>query len=428
MKIFERLFPFRKKINKFPNESNVGKVKVIGSKIICTENHKINNFEINIDDLQFAYLIIDRNNQSYLLLFDHHYNSIPTNFIGFKNVYEELSDRFKFNNKLFFENVNKKIEFKIEIWRKLNETTYEILHSQHSDYEKGFEIQSPEKNFVSWDTTYDELEKNKNVFFVTSPYDQRIAKFKFPIRLGNILLYDFNVYFNNNRYDVPILKFYAECFDNLSSDKSYFDLKKVLISGIDIDQKSESYERSDQNNMNFVFDKMNLSIVYWYDTDWGFNCGYTSLTIENNREYPQLLNDDYYENNISITDFLILEGNIGFSEDYKRNKRIKRRPQKIFEQFQSKTVIWIDNVNNLIGFSSNNYSQLFHQNEIKSFCIQNILPAKGGGGSNLEIVLDNQNYNNAIFTEKCHFFDNYADKIIQLTNKQLTFGEEYHDC
>ena len=67
--------------------------------------------------------------------------------------------------------------------------------------------------------------------------------------------------------------------------------------------------------------------------------------------------------------------------------------------------------NNKIGFSSNQFSQVYEKEEIKSFCIQNILPAKGSGGGNLEIILENQKYNFAVLTENCHFFDKYAEKM-----------------
>lgn len=144
--------------------------------------------------------------------------------------------------------------------------------------------------------------------------------------------------------------------------------------------------------------------------------------------YPDLLIDHDYENKLVISNFLILDGKIGISKDYKKNERIKRRQQKITDQFQDQTIIWIDDVNNKIGFSSNQFSQVYGKEEIKSFCIQNILPAKGAGGGYLEFVLENQKYNYSIFTEHCNFFDKYADKIRNLTNKELVFGQEYHDC
>ena len=36
---------------------------------------------------------------------------------------------------------------------------FKILNSEHSDYTKGFEVQSDRKEFISWNTTYAELEQ-----------------------------------------------------------------------------------------------------------------------------------------------------------------------------------------------------------------------------------------------------------------------------
>ncbi|KFC19880.1 hypothetical protein [Chryseobacterium sp. FH1] len=383
MSITDRLF----KKNNFPNECNDGTVKIVGNKIICEGNYGIQSCEVNINDIQYAYITVNVNKQSFLFLFDYHQNSIPTIYKGFKKVYEELSKRFKFNDSIFFHNVNRKVELKKEIWRRHHETTYELLNGNFNDYEKGFEIQSPKKQFITWDATYRDLEKNENISFEKSPYGQKIAKIKFPVRIGNIILKDFRSYFDNSRTDSPILHFYSQCFDKNGTDQSYFDLKRVLMNDIKMEENRLSYERSDQKNCNFHFNGMNLSICYTYDSDWQFNAGYTSLTIENKRNYPNLLIDLSYEENLQVSEYLILEGKIGISEDYKRNNKVKRRQPKITGQFQEKTVIWRDDRNNMIGFSSNQFSQVYDKEQIESFSIQNILPAKGSGGGYLEITL-----------------------------------------
>jgi hypothetical protein len=424
MKIFEKLF----NNNKFPKECNDGTIKIVVNKIICEGNHGINSCEVNIGDIQYAYVIVNVNRQSFLFLFDSHQNSIPTIYNGFKNVYKELSKRLKFNDAVFFDNVNKKVELKKEISRRQYEPTYEILNENIDDYDKGFEILSPQRQFISWDTTYEELKRNEDVIFEESPYGQKISKFKYPIRIGNLKLKDFGSYIDNGRTDVPVLHFYTQCFDRFGTDRSYDDLKRTLIKDIGLDEKRHSHERTDHKNIYFDLNGMSLSISYTYDSDWWFNCGYTSLSIENKREYNSYLVDQDYESKIIISDFLILDGKIGISEDYKRNKRIKRRQQKITDQFKNKTVIWTDHVNNKIGFSSGQFSQVYDIKELKSFCIQNILPAKGSGGSYLELILENRKYNYAIFAEQCHFFDKYAESVMQLTNKGLSFGQEYHDC
>lgn len=429
MNIFKNIFNNKKEnLRVFPKECNDGNVRIENNQIICEGAHDINSCVVNLADLQYAYVTIRQDKLAYLFLFDYHQNSIPITYKGFKTVYTELSNRFNFNDDLFFENINKKEVTKREIWRKKYEPTFEILKSNYTDYNQGFEIQAKVKEFISWDTTYDKLEKSENIIFETSPYGQKVLKFKYPTRIGNIILNDFSSYFDNGRTDVAVLNYYTQCYNHLGTDKSYNDLKDILKKDISINEKTHNYEREDQKHINFDLGGINLSICYTYDSDWLFNGGYTSLSIENKRHYDELLSNKKYEERIVISDFLKLDGNVRISEDYKRNKRVKRRPEQLNQQFENHSVIWIDNTNEKIGFSSNNFSQVFDINEIKLFHIQNILPAKGGGGSYLELIMENQKYNYSILTESCHFFDKYAKDIKKLTRKDVIFGKEYHDC
>lgn len=429
MRIFKNLFNTQKDRTKiFPKESNEGNVKIESNKIICTDTNGIHSCTVHLKDLQYAYITIKSNKLAYLFLFDHHQNFIPVTFTGFSKMYQELSINFNFKDPIFFENLSKKIILKKEIWRKQYVPTFKTLRSNTNDYSLGFEIQSKTKQFISWDTTYDELEKNKNTLFEKSPYGQKTLKFNTPVRIGNILLNDFSAYFDNHRTDVPILHFYAHCYNSIGTDESYMQLKKVLNTDLANSKMNNGYERVDQKNINFNLTGMQLSICYTYDSDWLFNSGCTSLSIENKRAYPELLRNESYEELIVISDFLLFKENITMPGDYKKNKRIKNRPKKINIQFKKYTIIWIDDKNKKIGFSSNNIAQLFDIAEINSFCIQNILPAKGSGGAYLEIIMDTKKYNSPIFYGDCNLFDKYALKIEKLTRKKVVFATEYHDC
>ncbi|QXP62558.1 hypothetical protein [Polaribacter sp. HaHaR_3_91] len=429
MSIFKNLFNTKKDPTKiFPKESNEGNVKIENNQIICTDSNGIHSCIVHLKDLQYAYITIRNNKLAYLFLFDYHQNFIPVTYTGFSKVYKELSTKFNFKDTIFFENVAKKTVLKKEIWRKHYVHTFEILTTKNNDYNLGFEIQSPPKQFISWDTTYEELEKNKNTLFEKSPYGQKLLKFNAPVRIGNILLKDFGAYFDNDRADVPVLHYYTHCFNNIATDESYLELKKILNKDLASSRMNTGYERADQKNINFNLKEMHLSICYTYDSDWLFNGGYTSLSIENKREYPSLLHNESYEELMVISDFLLFKGNIKMSGDYRKNKNIKNRPEKINLQFKDNTIIWVDNKNKKIGFSSNHIAELFDIDEINSFCIQNILPAKGNGGAYLEIITDTKKYNYPIFYEACNFFDTYALKIEKITGKKVVFGKEYYDC
>lgn len=424
MKLFGRLTGR----DQFPEEGNDGTVQIVGDKVICEGNHGLYSCEVNIGNIQYAYVVVNGNRQSFLFLFDFHQHFIPTSYKGFKSVYQGLSKKFGFDDALFFENVNREAELKQEIWRRTYEPTYEISSGDHRDYEEGFEILSPRRPLISWDTTYDELAKSESAIFEKSPYGQKIVKFKYPVRIGKVILRDFGVHYGEARTDVPVKNFFAKCFDRHGTDKSYNDLKGTFASDIGTGKNQYGYERPDQKNISFGIGGMIFSICYTYDSKWQFDGGYTALSVENRRTYERLLIDIGYEEKMSISDYLILRGKVGISDDYRRNEKVKRRQNKLTEKFRNEAVIWTDDVNNKIGFSSGSYSQVYEKDEIKSFCIQNILPAKGGGAGRLELSLANEKHQYAIFTGECHFFDKYAEDIKALTNKDLTFGQPYHDC
>ncbi len=412
----------------FPEESGDGSLRIIGNKISCEGNYGIYSSEVCIDNLQYAYVTVNSSNQVFLFLFDHHQHYIPVHYTGFKNVYEVLSAKFSFNDAVFFESIYKKEVLKKEIWRRIYEPTYSILNGDFNDYDQGFEIQSPEREFISWKTTYETVENNTSVVFEKSPYGQQLLTFKYPVRFGNIQLMNFYSYFDRVRKDAPVSEFFEQCFNAAATDTSYTDLKHVLVRDLGLDPNRTGYERADQKNIYFNANGISISICYTYNSDWHFDCGYTSFAIKNLRDYPALLIDAEYESELVVSDFLIFPGKIYMPSDYKSNEKVKRRPQKITDQFQNKTVVWRDDVNRKIGFACGNFSQVYDQEEIKSLIIQNVLPAKGGGSGSLELVLEKGVNHYSILSGKCHCFDTYPNALKQLIKKDLAFGEEHHDC
>jgi len=425
MSFLKNIFSRTETTNRFPEETSDGKIEIINNEIICTGKQNIHNCKVNIDDLQYAYIIANRNKESLLFLFDFHQNYLPTNFSGFGQVYAKLSKQLGFDDNVFFKNVNSKVESKNEIWRLKHPSNFKTLENSNTDYELGFEILSPEKDFISWDTTYDELKENSNVFFEESPYGQKISKFKYPIRIGNLILDDFSSYFDNKRTNVPVLHFYSHCIDSTNSDNSYYEIKERLCKDFSEDNQLFGYERADQNSMSFKVNNILISLVYTYDSDWLFDGGYTSFEVKNQRDYPELLIDSNYGSKIEISSFLELPATVSTSSDYKRNKRVKYRLEKL----KSDTpIIWVDDINSKIGFADQTYCQVFEINEIKQFTIQNIRPAKGAGGAYLEINFADNSSSYSVLNGACKIFDDYKENIKALTGLEVNMAPEYHDC
>jgi hypothetical protein len=412
----------------FPPENTNGNVTLADNKIHYEGTSYFYNGEVLIDQIQYVYVIVNEKRESFLFIFDHHQHTIPTTNNGFAALYTELSRRFLFDDTSFFETISKQEAAKKQIWRRTYEPTYTILPAKHQDYHLGFEILSPEPQFICWDISFADLEKNDAVYLATSPYGQTLLKYKHPIRIGNIILSDVASYVDKVRIDAPLPEFHTDCFDKKGTDKSYNDLKEVLVRDLGSEANKAGYERADQKNIYFAIANMSISICYTYDSAYMYNGGYTSFTIQNRRDYPELLVDTVYENKVVVSSFLLLDGHALMPNDYKKNGKIKRRPPVIADQFKDKTIIWTDEVNERIGFACGAFSQVFAKREIKAFSIRNTLPARGRGGSSLALILEPGVHHYEVFSAECHFFDRFAEKITQLTGKEVSFEPEYYDC
>ncbi|WP_430409617.1 hypothetical protein [Kordia sp.] len=421
MNFLKKIFSFTGKEKfTFPEETSKGNVHIEGTKIICVGTNQMYTCEVNIDALQYAYIIVNRHEKSFLLLFDSHQNQIPTNYGGFKEVYQNLSSQFNFNDKLFFKNVHRSSIVKKRIWRKINASNYKTIEDTHKDYELGFEICAPAKDFINWDSTYDELKVNPNVFFEKSPYNQQLLKFKYPVRIGNIIIENFSSYFDNKRTDVPIVGFFAYSCDETNSDKSYYQLKERLQKDFTEENQLFGYERKDQNSFSFNAKDILISLTYTYDSDFQFDDGHTLFHIENKREYPELLIDEKYESIMEISSTIIINEEVKAVTDYKRNKRVKRRPKKLDTTL---SMLWIDAK---IGFADQSYCQVFDIDEIEHLTIYNVLPAKGSGGAYLEVnLIDNSRLE--VFSGTCYVFDVYKQHIEKLTNLKVKMAPEQDD-
>lgn len=417
----------QEKKHSFPKEENFGNISVEGDRIICYGKDAIHNCEISIKNIQYVYVIVNAQGESFLFIFDYHQNRIPTHYAGFSKAYNLLSAKFNFNDEVFFESIHQNNPVKKQIWRKIHAATYQILSENNKDYESGFEIQSPHKEFISWDTTYQELGENSNVFYEKSPYGQKILKFNFPVRIGNLLLNNFSAYFDNKRSDVAVQHFFTHCIDKTNSDKSYFELKDRLQKDFLQENQLFQYERADQNSFSFNAKGISISLVYTYDNSWQFNGGYTSINVENRREYPELLVDTEYGNKMEVSNYITIHKEINTPSDYKKNKFIKFRPINLLPDNKNVPTVWIDNKNSKIGFADKTYCLIFDKKDILSCTIQNILPAKGSGGSYLILNLKD-NITMGVFSGACNVFNSFNEKISSLTGLEVNMAPEYYDC
>lgn len=411
---------------RFPVETNTVEVRIESNKVISIGQLPHYNFEINIETLEAVYYKFVDFQGSNLILLGGAHRLLLTSATGFPQVYESLSAKLGLNDDVFFKTVHEKISQKITLWKKIKPSTYRLTESEHSDYELGFEILAPKKSFIDWDTPYVELIKNPHAFIEKGPYNQKKLKFKYPVRIGNIVVTQLSSYLNS-REDVPPLQFSAECIHESNTDKSYYELKERFFKDFTPENQHLKYEHESQNSFEFDARGMTISILYSYETIWGFDRGDTSLGVKNMRDYPDLLIDEDYESKIEISEMLEISEPVKVSGHYKSSKRVKRRPPIIKSEF---TTVWIDKKNGKIGFADHLYSQVIDIDDIEYFTISNVQPARGSGGTTLRAQLKDESlkYNTvALLYGKYQALDVFYDRIKWLTGLRVVMAPEGRD-
>ena len=233
MGFFSKLF----KSNNSQKANFLGSVQVDLNKIVCKDfKNKSNDFEIDISSIEYIYISKTEHQVASLMIYQDSQKFIPSNFKGFEEVYAFLAEKLIFSKVDFDKIIENKLTIQKEIYRRKQPQNFEILNNgNYNDYHLGFEIQSPEKEFISWDLTFQEMIKNKNLTNGILDFTQEYKKFKYPVRIGNMIVQDFGFRKNASRNDVPVLSFFTDCYNSDSNDKSYFDLKKNLINDLGSD-------------------------------------------------------------------------------------------------------------------------------------------------------------------------------------------------
>lgn len=200
----------------------------------------------------------------------------------------------------------------------------------------------------------------------------------------------------------------------------------MLKQGFSEENQHLKYERADQKSFTFDAQGVELSLVYTYDSSWQYDDGSTSVNIRNNRAYPELLIDIEYQSKCEFTESILLNNEVDFSGNYKQNHRLKQR----FEGMLNEAIpfVWIDKKNEKIGFAGKEKYQLFSFEEIESFTLQNITPARGRGHVSLIVNHPELKKTSSVFRGKCYALDQFKKQIEDLVQKKIHVAPEFPDC
>lgn len=413
--------------SKFPQEGTEGEIYIKGDVLFYTDHGYVE--EVDLTQLRYAYaeVLAER---PYLFLFDFQQRYISAELKGFEGVYKQLSERFGFNDSLFLEVINSKKEQKQRIWLKKEPRNYEVLEAEFEDFDEGFEVLKDEGIFVSWDTQYDEIEDLKVGHFYQGTFDMRYFKFDYPVRIGKLKLDGLEFYADDERQDIAIQSYFVTLYDESNSDKSYRELRALWKEETDVSEEDlveSGFEREDQCYLGFNLDGVQITLCYTYDSEHGYDDGGTSVGISNYRAYEDATSNEDYDGSIELTHVIDLEDVYEVEADYRKNNFVKDVPTVIGENYENSSVIWLDKKNGILGFSGEEYALIYPFLEVDYLVIQNILPAKGGGYSELRMVLKNGD-SNLIYYGNQNEFDDYAETLLSVFDLKVEFPEPYYNC
>ncbi|MFK8298754.1 hypothetical protein ACI76O_10035 [Capnocytophaga cynodegmi] len=299
-----------------------------------------------------------------------------------------------------------------------------LLSENHTDYHLGFEVQSPEKQFISWDATYEEVialscvERDFDLSNETYEY----YHFKYPVRVGNLLFSNFEIRVDNpQRRDIAVQSYYAYGKKGVP-EFDFWQVHHQLEKHLSLNEHYEAYE-----NLYSFFqkDEMTFLSVYYGEPQHQ----YVFFNIINARKYPELITPIENEENIQLTDWVLFPKEyIGIETNYQENEIVKRRPPILTDKFGDQAILWKDEVNKQIGVSVGEFCNVFPLSDIKKVDIDRMLPAKGGGADTLQVYYKKRKYPMAILSTKEYDLDNYLTQLEKFFGMRIEVTGFYYNC
>jgi hypothetical protein len=277
----------KKKTILYPKENPDSYTWIKDNYLFSNPENKIFKLKIALKSITQIHLSVKENKTPNLLISGERNGIIPINSSGFKEVYAQLSRIFNFNDELFFENWNTNNNAHFELYRRMMPRSYKLLTERENnglnDFNKGFEIQNETKDFISWDMLLEEIMGKIPNLPVTEAKEQRIIFFKYPVRLGNLMLNKFGIR-PQEHINKPVYQYYAECYHPTNTIMSFYDIQPYFSDVLEFNQTDQT-DLDDYILNVFSHNQLKLVIKYAKHSLISFEKGFAQLEITNNRNY-----------------------------------------------------------------------------------------------------------------------------------------------
>ncbi|WP_212905755.1 hypothetical protein [Capnocytophaga stomatis] len=300
-----------------------------------------------------------------------------------------------------------------------------LLSENHTDYHLGFEVQSPEPKFFSWDATYEEVIASpwvKQIFYKDYGEGQlsRQFAFKFPVRVGNLLFYNLEfILSSRQRTDIAVRE-YRFTSKKGASKHDFLQICEQF-------NKDLSHKEVDEFLRNLYYSNHTDGISFRMQYNGEARHRGFFLSIYNTMDYEEIIKP--LENDIQLTDFLVFPPeDIRMDTNYREDIRVKRRSPLLTEKFGNQSVLWRDEVNGQIGVSVDKFVRIFPLSGIEKVYVERMLPAKGGGADYIFVQYKNEKYPIKILEGKNNLFDNHIVTLEKIFGMTIGITGFYYNC
>ena len=408
-----------------------GEIHLEGDKAIYSAREGYRKTVIDLSKLQYIYVYTTENAQN-LVLNDYSQHIINCTVTGFDIFFRYLSSQYLLDENQFLKILASRKPQKVELWRANNPDNCQILDFPENStrienqQSQGFWICSSPRQWISWDMTSQELADLPLVYQTTNEYGMSEIRFHFPVQIGNLVLDDLRYSFPGHlRLDVPLDDFYSYLRIKGNGDQNYFLAKEAL--GKTLGEVASEYKRDDQSTCQWVVDGIGFALIYWYDSRFSYESGYTYLNIKNQRTYPEYLTNADYELNIQLSKYLCIARSFSIGSDFRRSQYFQQTPRKVVSQLlvsSAQFIVWLDEFNGKAGFANAENAMIFPLEMLTGFQCQNVVPDRSNGGVYLSAIFK-QGIQDSILIGDCHSFDPYIKQLEELIQLPVTESTTY---
>ncbi len=234
------------------------------------------------------------------------------------------------------------------------------------DFANGFKVLTQPSIFLTWETTYQQL-LEKSLGSIKNNKHGSFYHFDYPVLIGFLKIQGLQIDWNNIELDKPIQNYFI---NNINSDKFYqtiADIEFYLNCHASVLYQCKSSNTKEIYKCDEIYLEL-LKDNYYKNF---------KLSIINRRDYQYRNFLQQYEDKAVLSDFR--ETYIFFDENYRQNKYISKKSKKIASFCHAKSMVFVDEVNKVVGFVGKTENIIIPKNMISDIEGSYARPARGYG-------------------------------------------------